>query len=79
MSYHDLYITTATIPRTRLFNLPFALMVTCTRVGGWELLDCSKGIAEARILAGEYAGPAWLVLDVNGHTIVDSRRAADAQ
>jgi hypothetical protein len=30
-SYHDLHITTAQIPRTSIFNLPYGLLVTCDR------------------------------------------------
>ena len=33
----DLHITTAQIPRTSIFNLPYGLQVTCNRVAGWEL------------------------------------------
>lgn len=36
-SYHDLHITTAKIPRTSIFNLPYGLEVTCTRMRGWCL------------------------------------------
>ena len=88
MSYHDLYITTANIPRTRLFDLPYGLQVMCTRVGGWQLWDMNQvQYLEGRLppsrgalLAGEYDHPdKWLVLDVNGQVIIDSRRErADA-
>jgi hypothetical protein len=79
-SYHDLHITTAEIPRTSIFNLPYGLEVVCNRVTGWYLtrLDgCSPG---ARwVLAGEYDGPdKWLVLDVAGHVILDSRERDDS-
>lgn len=80
--YHDLHITTAQIPRTSIFNLPYGLQVTCSRVSGWELWDMNqvqhpKGLPASRgvQIAGEYDGPEkWLVLDVAGHVIVDSRR-----
>lgn len=64
-SYHDLHITTAFIPRTSIFNLPFNLMVTCTRLGGWELWESQV------LLAGEYSQNG-LILDVDGNVIVDS-------
>ena len=67
-SYHDLHITTRLLPRTSIFNLPFDLKLTCTRVGGWELwLD------EDRV-AGEFVTSAkdGLRLDVAGHVIFDS-------
>jgi hypothetical protein len=73
LSYHDIHITTEKIFRTSIFNLPFNLMVTCTRVGGWELWDTSGGISTAVLLAGEY-DDSWLVLDVAGHVILDSRK-----
>lgn len=82
-SYHDLHITTAAIPRTSIFNLAYGLEVTCNRVAGWQLWDMNQvqrpaGLNQAPgvLLAGEYDGPdKWLVLDVAGHEILDSRRA----
>lgn len=74
-SYHDLFITTQDIKRTSIFNLPYGLFVTCNRTSGWELW---KGIGnDATLLAGEY-DEKWLVLDVAGHTIVDSRKVEAA-
>lgn len=79
-SYHDLHITTAEIPRTSIFNLPYGLRVTCCRVAGWELWrhrDLNAG--EYELIAGEYDGPEkWLVLDVAGHVIVDGREREPA-
>lgn len=75
-SYHDLYVTTKDIPRTKLFNLPYGLIVMCSRVTGWELVDAKNGLRTAELLGGEYEGPdKWLVLDVSGHVITDSRPA----
>jgi hypothetical protein len=71
-SYHDLYITTEKIKRTRLCDLPFNFMVTCTRVGGWELWDVFKGFNASICLGGE-CSDKWLVLDSNGTILVDSR------
>lgn len=80
-TYHDLYITTRRIPRTRIFDLPYGLEVNCCRVAGWTLWDMSREtpgtgrIPPSRGLkvAGEYeeAGRG-LRLDVAGHVIVDS-------
>ena len=79
-SYHDLHITTAEIPRTSIFNLPYGLQVQCTRVSGWELWVTATELRNWRQLAGEYAHPdKWLVLDVEGHVIVDSRREPDQE
>lgn len=64
-SYHDLHITTRNFPRTALFNLPYDLMITCTRVGGWELWQNNK------LIAGEFDDEG-LLLDVGGDVIVDS-------
>ena len=79
-NYHDLHITTASIPRTSIARLPFELMVTCTRTAGWELWRPGPpGRNQDTLLAGEYADPsAWLVLDVDGVVIIDSRRKENA-
>lgn len=68
-SYHDLHITTATTPRTSISALPYGHEVTCTRPRGWSLWA-----GNGSLLAGEFEGPSlWLVLDVAGHVILDSR------
>lgn len=69
-SYHDLHITTAQIPRTSIFNLPYGLEVRCTRITGWQLWNMDR----VQLLAGEFDSESWLVLDVAGHVIVDSRK-----
>lgn len=69
VSYHDLHITTSKIPRTSIFNLPFGLMVACTRTGGWELFEDDGNSFKS--IAGEY-GEDKLRLDIAGHVIVDS-------
>lgn len=69
-TYHDLYITTGTIQRTSIFNLPLGVMVTCTRVGGWEAWNRWDGVDE--LLGGEYNNQKGLRLDIDGHVIVDS-------
>lgn len=76
-SYHDLHITTAMFPRTRLFDLPYGVEVSCTRVSGWQVWQHTnaRGTAAHKLLAGEYDLPEqWLVLDVAGHVIADSRQ-----
>jgi hypothetical protein len=71
-SYHDLHVTAPGITRTSLFDLPFDLQVICTRASGWGLWRIRA--LESTLLAGEYEGEdKWLVLDVAGHVIVDSR------
>lgn len=73
-SYHDLYVTTADMRRTSIFNLPFGITVTCTRTGGWELWRSNGGDCRTwERVAGEYELEDWLVLDVNGTVIVDGR------
>ena len=66
-SYHDLEIETAEITKTSIFNLPYALRVTCTRTGGWELWEGEQ------LLAGEYDSN-WLRLYVGETVIVDSQK-----
>lgn len=70
-TYHDLHIRTETVPRTRIADLPYGYQVTCSRVAGWQLWLVAEMTRE-RLIAGEY-DDEWLVLDVNGYVIVDSR------
>lgn len=78
-TYHDLHITTPKIARTSIFNLPFRVQVHCTRVGGWTVWAMKEGTLPEEELGGEYGYVAetgegnWLVLDVAGHVICDSR------
>lgn len=70
MSYHDLHITTAGIERTRISDLPYGYEVSCNRVGGWCLWLNDQPVAS------EYG--AGLILDVDGHVIIDSLSDANA-
>jgi len=65
-----LYITTAEIARTSIFNLPYGYQVSCDRVGGWCLWR--KNEYGENQVASEYG--EGLRLDVGGHVIVDSLR-----
>jgi hypothetical protein len=76
-SYHDLYITTADLPRTSIFNLPFNVQVHCTRVGGWQVWHRPGDQGELVQLGGEYADNG-LRLDVDGHIICDSLLSVEA-
>jgi hypothetical protein len=71
LSYHHLHITTADLPRTSIFNLPFNVQVHCTRVGGWQVWHRPDDRGELVQLAGEYSKNG-LRLDVAGHVICDS-------
>lgn len=78
-TYHDLHITTQDIPRTSIFNLPFYVQVTCTRVSGWRVWAVAEGNRPEELLGGEY-DEKGLRLDVAGHVIVDSLdRPADPE
>lgn len=68
-TYHDLFITTAHLERTSIFNLPHGYLVTCTRAAGWELRTDEK------LVAGEFMD-AGLRLDIAGHVIVDNLNPA---
>lgn len=75
-NYHDLYVTTPDIRRTKLSDLPFGHEVTCNRVGGWSLWVQADDHGGERMLGAEYDDQEhWLVLDVAGHVIVDSRES----
>ena len=84
-SYHDVYVTTAKIKRTRLFDLPYGYELTCTRTGGWRLwgphdmqladllgpLPAPPPLNRGPLLiAGEY--DKGLRVDIAGHVICDS-------
>ena len=72
MSYHDLYITTNYFERTSIFNLPYSIQVQCTRAGGWQCWETWDEVT--RLMGSEFGEPEkWLVLDVDGHVILDSR------
>jgi hypothetical protein len=74
-SYHDLHITTKDIKRTSVFNLPFNILVICSRVGGWEVWDTHGSGTDLKgwtLLGGEYDDEKPLSLDVKGKVIVDS-------
>lgn len=68
-SYHNLHVTTERIQRTSIFDLPYGFEVSCNRVSGWCLW---KTDSNPVMIAGEYDSN-WLVLDIDGHVIVDSR------
>jgi len=69
-SYHDLHVTTAKIPRTSIFSLPFSYDVRCCRTAGWQLWQL-HGAGNEELLAGEYDN-GGLRLDVGGAIICDS-------
>lgn len=72
MSYHDLYITTNEIPRTSISDLPFGVEVSCDRTTGW-VVYYKQFKKEPVCMGSEFDEENWLVLDVKGTIIVDSR------
>jgi hypothetical protein len=77
-SYHDLYITMPDLPRTSILNLPYFAEVKCSRAKGWGVWGSSNG--SSYLIAEEYeTNGKWLILDIDGHIIVDSknRRSED--
>lgn len=64
VSYHDLHVTTADIPRTALSSLPHGYEVVCNRVSGWAL------VRDGVVLAEEFG--KGLRLDLHDIVIVDS-------
>lgn len=70
-TYHDLHITTSRIDRTSIFNLPYRVQVHCTRIAGWQVWAMAEDGNPETLLAGEFHSEG-LVLDVDGHVIVDS-------
>lgn len=76
-SYHNLHITTGKMPRTPISALPFGIDVRCCRTSGWQVWDMTYGGGVGVLMAGEYDLNKWLVLDVDGYVIVDSRKLSD--
>lgn len=70
-SYHDVHVTTATIKRTSLFNLPYRLQLKCTRATGWQLWALEEGDLPEELLGGEY-DERGIRIDVAGVIICDS-------
>lgn len=54
-SYHDVYVTTSKMKRTRISDLPFGYELTCNRVGGWTLWGPSSQALKGRI--GPFPAP----------------------
>jgi hypothetical protein len=77
--YHDLHITTSGIKRMSILDLPYNIIVQCTRVGGWEVWDMhgSTDFSKWTLLGGEYDGEKKpLRLDIKGKVIVSSFEAS---
>jgi len=77
-SHRALHVTTETIPRTSIADLPSGMTVSCSPSIGWSLWweteTAGGALPDPKLVASEYDGPdLWLVLDVAGHVIVDSR------
>lgn len=71
--YRHLNVTTKTIKRTSIFDLPLNLEVRCSWATGWQLVDQRS----QEILAGEFA-PEGLRLDVGYFVIVDTLSPAES-
>ena len=77
MTYHDLFITTKDIDRTSIFDLPYNYRVECQRTTGWILTHTNLDTMNTIVIASEYDDENWLVLDVKGYVIVDSRKQGE--
>lgn len=73
LTYHDLHITTPEIPRVSIFDLPYRVIVQCTRCGGWAVWARSE-----RGLQEENLGKNGFILDVDGVIIFDSINNTDS-
>jgi len=77
-TYHDLHITTPTMARTSIFNLPYRVQVTCSRVGDWRVwARAEKALFGEVPLLEEDLGADGFRLDVAGFVIHDSMPKAD--
>ena len=70
MSYHDVSVEWAGRAPELLFNLPYSLMLACTRCGGWELYEHNG--KDYMIIAGEY-DHAKLIVRVAGEVVCGTR------
>lgn len=68
----DVYVQTENIPRTSLHDLGNGYIVMCCKASGWTLIE--KGTS----IAGQTRAD-WLVVDVNGYKIIDTREKANVQ
>jgi hypothetical protein len=69
LSYRDVEFQVGDGYRQKLSEAPFELMITCTRVGAWELFGKNIGLNERELLAGEYCSTP-LRLYVGGRQIL---------
>lgn len=73
-TYHDLHLSMNDLPRTSIFDLPFNVVVHCTRSTGWQVWHRPDRDKPEVLLASEYTDTIQeaMILDVAGHVIVDS-------
>lgn len=76
-SYHDIHVTAEGLARRSIFNMSYGYEISCTRSRGWTLWYMPfSGELKPKLVGGEYEGPdKWLVIDVDGFVIVDSRKS----
>lgn len=70
MAYANLFVTTPSIPRTCIKDLPHWYEVTCSGATGWELWE-RHHVLPSRLVASEFDNDRPLRLDVGGHVICD--------
>lgn len=68
----DVFVQTERIPRTSLHELGSGYIVMCCKASGWTLIEHGTSIA------GEMRSD-WLVVDIKGQIIIDTREKADVQ
>lgn len=78
-SEHILYVTTSKIPRTPITALPTRIHVSTNKSGGWGVWALQEGDSPEEYLGGEFEKDLWLVLDVDGRIICNSRDKASIE
>lgn len=78
-SEHILYVTTSKIPRTPITALPARIHVSRGNIDGWGAWLLQEGDSPEEYLGGEFEKDLWLVLDVDGRIICNSRDKASVE
>lgn len=69
------FVSTATIVRTCVTDLPADMRILHDRLYGWSLWSQVKNgdSLHMAFLAGQHGGPSWLVIEHKGILLCDSR------
>jgi hypothetical protein len=78
-SDHILYVTTSKIPRTPITGMSSRIHISRGNRDGWGAWLLQEGDSPEEYLGGEFEKDLWLVLDVDGRIICNSRDKAPTE